>query len=209
MVIPRRKLPVLFALSAVALAACLCASTALAESALTVKITGGGTSTASARKAKFIAANGLTITCPMSATKQVIPNAVTSGPPPVKIGRITKLTFTNCGTSSLKVTPLRLPYSVEADSKTVNNQTDVIFAGIDFAVSAIGCTYNVTGSAAGYYGNTSHALVTTSKLPVTALNTAQLTIRNVAGCAGLVTNGEHVAFDTTYTLIPATLMIKA
>jgi hypothetical protein len=44
-------------------------------------------------------------------------------------------------------------------------------------------------------------------LPITPLNTARLTVSNVAGCAGLVLNGDHATFTVTYTLSPATLTI--
>ena len=63
-----------------------------------------------------------------------------------------------------------------------------------------GCSFNVTGSAPGYYTNGSHTLTLTPKLPNKALNKAQLTISGVSGCAGLVSNGDHPTYTSTYTL---------
>jgi hypothetical protein len=105
------------------------------------------------------------------------------------------------------VTASKLPYAVKVDSATVRHQTDVIIAGIRIAVSLTGCTFTLAGSVPGYYRNTTHTLVMTPKLPITPLNTARLTVSNVAGCAGLVLNGDHATFTAIYTLSPATLTI--
>jgi len=40
----------------------------------------------------------------------------------------------------------------------------------------------------------------TPKLPITALNKAQLTVSNVNGCAGVVNNGDHPTYVGTYTV---------
>lgn len=210
MTIPGSGGRVMAACAAAVVVACAAASTAVAAPVLTVTVAGGGTSTGSSAKAVLTDQNShfQLFSCTKSATGQVIPDAVTTGPSPVTIGSLTKLRVSVCvGPVITKVTAAKLPYAVKVDSATVRHQTDVIIAGIQIAVSLTGCSFTVTGSAPGYYHNTTHTLVMTPKLPITPLNTARLTVSNVAGCAGLVVNGDHAAFNATYTLSPATLTI--
>jgi hypothetical protein len=205
MTIPGRA-RIVAACAAAAVVACAATSTAAAAPALTVTVAGGGTSTGSSAKAT-LADHGVSLTCRW-ATGQVIPDAVTTGPSPVTIGSITKLSVSRClGPLTETVTAAKLPYAVKVDSATVSNQTDVIIAGIRIAVSLTGCMFTVTGSAPGYYRNATHKLVMTAKLPITPLNTARLTVSHVDGCAGLVLNGDHATFSATFALRPATLTI--
>jgi hypothetical protein len=204
---PGRSGRVLGACAAAAVVACAAASTAVAAPALTVTVTGGGTSTGSSAKAT-LADHGVSLTCRW-ATDQVIPDAVTTGPSPVTIGSLTKLSISAClGPGVQRATASKLPYAVKVDSATVSNQTDVIIAGIRIAVLVTGCMFTATGSAPGYYRDTTHTLVMTPKLPIKPLNTARLTVSNVDGCAGLVLNGDHPAFNATTTLSPASLTIR-
>jgi hypothetical protein len=211
MTIPGSGGRILAACAAAVMVACAAASTAVAAPDLTVSVAGGGTSTGSSAKAVLTDQNSHVqwFSCTKSATGQVIPDAVTTSPSPVRIGSLTKLSISTCvGPVITKVTASKLPYAVKVDSTTVSHQTDVIIAGIRIAVSLTGCSFTVTGSAPGYYRNTTHTLVMTPKLPIKPLNTTRLTVSNVAGCAGLVRNGDHATFNATYTLSPATLTIS-
>ena len=71
-----------------------------------------------------------------------------------------------------------------------------------------GCSFKVTGSAPGFYTNSTHKLSLTPKLPNTPLNKGRLTVSGVNGCAGLVNNGDHPSYTSTYTVSRA-VVIKA
>jgi hypothetical protein len=192
----------LFVVAASAMAIGLGATTALATSAtLTVKVTGGGSYTATSTKT-VLTDNGVSVTCTGSSASGSIPTKTYTGATsPVTVGTTTKLSFTGCtgplGPVTVKVN--KLPYKVQVDSKTNSKgQTDGIVAGANTSVSMTGCTFKVTGSAPGYYTNSTHTLSLSSKLPNTALNKAQLTISGVTGCAGLVKNGDHPTYTSNY-----------
>ena len=94
-----------------------------------------------------------------------------------------------------------LPYSAKVDSKTNSaGQTDAMITGISTSVSMKGCSFSVTGSAPGFYTNSTHKLALQTMLPITPLNKAQLTISGVMGCAGIVSNGDHPTFKASYTV---------
>jgi hypothetical protein len=196
----------LFTGAAAALAIGFTASTALATSAttLTVKVTGGGTYTASSTKTT-LTDNGVSVTCTGSkAGGTISTKTYTSKPAPVKVGTSSSLSFTGCtgplGAVTVKVSGL--PYSVEVDSATNSKgETAGIVAGANTAVSMTGCSFNVTGEAPGYYNNSKHTLNLTSTPPVKLLTKNQrLTVSNVNGCAGLVNNGDHPTYTSTYTV---------
>jgi hypothetical protein len=202
----------LFAGAAAALAVGLGATTALAATTLTVKVTNGGKYKATA-SATGLKDNGVSVTCSSTPTTKAstatgsIPTATTTGTSPVKIGTAATLNFKNCsgplGTVTVKVNDL--PYAVRVDSKTNSaGQTDVMITGVNTSVSMTGCSFTVTGRAPGFYANKTHQLKMTPQLPITPLNKAQLTISNVTGCAGVVTNGDHPTFRASYTLSRAT-----
>jgi len=202
----------LFAGAAAALAVGLGATTALAATTLTVKVTNGGNYKATA-PATVLKDNGFSVTCSStpatkaSTARGSIPTATTTGTSPVKIGTAATLNFKNCsgphGNVTVKVNDL--PYAVKVDSKTNGaGQTDVMITGINASVSMAGCSFTVTGRAPGLYANGTHKLKMTPQLPITPLNKAQLKISNVTGCAGLVKNGDHPTFRASYTLSRAT-----
>jgi hypothetical protein len=208
---------ILFTGAAAALAIGFGASSALATSAtLTVKVTNGGTYTAKANKT-VLTDRGVSVTCSSTSTTKAstatgsIPTATTTGTSPVKVGTTATLNFKNCtgplGAVTVKVN--KLPYSVKVDSKTNSSgQTDGMITGVNTSVSMTGCSLTVTGSAPGFYTNGTHTLTLTPKLPITPLNKAQLTISNVVGCAGLIVNGDHPTYKSTYTVSRA-IVIKA
>ena len=197
---------ILFTGAAAALAIGFGASSALAAT-LTVKVTSGGTYTAKATST-VLTDNGVSITCTGSTASGSIPTKTyTSATVPVKVGTVAKLGFTGCTgpLGGVTVTVNRLPYSVKVDSKTNGaGQTDGMITGVNTSVSMTGCSFNVTGSAPGFYTNSSHKLSLTPTLPIKPLTTAQLTISGVSGCAGLVANGDHPTYKSTYTVSRAT-----
>jgi len=204
---------ILFTGAATALAVGFGASSALATNAttLTVKVTGGGSYSASSTKT-VLTDNGVSVTCTGSKTSGSIPTKTYSKKtPPVKVGTSAKLSFTNCTgpLGAVTVVVNSLPYSVNVDSTTNSTgKTDGIVNGVNTSVSMTGCTFNVTGGTPGFYTNSKHtlSLVAASKLPVKPLVTAQLTVSNVVGCASLVKNGDHPTYTSTYKVNKATVI---
>jgi hypothetical protein len=181
---------------------------ALASTPLTVKISGGGKFTASA-KTTTLSDKGTNVTCsskgktPASSASGNIPSGTKTGNSPVKVGTTSKLKFNNCVSLAGPVTTKveSQPYFVAVDSKTNSKgQTAGFIGGIKVAVSTFGCKFMVTGSAPGYYTNGKHTLTMTPKLPVKVTPRAQLTVSKVNGCLGLVKNGDHPTFSSVYTL---------
>jgi hypothetical protein len=201
--IRKRAGSALLVLAASATVVGLGATTALATSAtLTAKVTGGGSYTASSSKTT-LTDNGVSVTCTGSKASGSIPTKTTKGSSPVTVGTAAKLSFSGCtgplGAVTVKVN--KLPYKVQVDSKTNSKgQTAGIVAGANTSVSMTGCSFAVTGSAPGYYTNSSHQLALTPKPPVKLLDKAQLTISKVSGCAGLVSNGDHPTYTSTYKI---------
>ena len=198
----------LFMVAAATLTLGLGVTAALAATTLTVKVTHGGTYKATA-PATVLRDNGFGVTCSGTSTAKAsratgsIPTAVTTGTSPVKIGTVATLRFKNCTgpRGAVTITVSKLPYSVNVDSKTSRaGQTDVIIAGVSTSVSMKGCSFRVTGSAPGFYSNSTHKLAMQPKLPISPLNAAQLTIGHVAGCGGAVKNGDHPTYKASYTL---------
>jgi hypothetical protein len=210
--IRKRAGSALFVGAAVATVIGLGATTALATSAtLTVKVTGGGTYTATSSKT-VLTDNGVSVTCTGSKASGTIPTKTyTKATTPVTVGTSAKLSFTGCtgplGAVTVKVN--KLPYKVTVDSKTnAKGQTDGLITGANTSVSMTGCSFTVSGSAPGFYTNSGHTLSLTPKLPNTPLNKGQLTVGNVNGCAGLVNNGDHPSYTSTYKVSRA-VVIKA
>jgi hypothetical protein len=196
----------------------LCAAPALASSpratTLTVKVSGGGKFTAKATKTvltEVVSGVTVSVTCtskgttPASSASGNIPNGTVKGTSPVKVGTTTNLKFNNCSgpLGPVSTTVKAEPYKVSIDSKTNSKgQTDGIISGIKVHVKMTGCQFDVTGSASGFYTNGKHTLTMTSKLPVKPTTKAQLTISGVAAgtCAGIIKNGQHPGFNSTFTL---------
>lgn len=212
----KRVSTVIVAGGAAILAIGLAATPALASTTLSVKVTGGGSYTATTSKT-VLSDNGVNVTCTTKSKKDAskgsgsLPSGTHKGASPVKVGTVTKLAFNNC-TGPLGAVKTKIestPYSVNADSKTNSKgQTDATISGTKIAVTTSTCSFLVTGSAPGYYTNRKHTLTMSSKLPVKALNKAQLTISKATGCLGVIKNGQHPTFSTTYT-ISRKVVIKA
>lgn len=194
----------------------LSAAPAMAATTLTVKVSGGGTYTATASKT-VLTDGSISVTCstvgstPGSTASGTVATASHTGTSPVTIGTVSKLAFNNCTGPLGAVTTVvqALPYKLQIDSKTNSTgQTDGIISGAKVQVSMTGCSFTVTGSTPGFYTNSTHKLSVTNKLPITPLNKAQLTVSNVNGCAGLVNNGDHPTYTSTYTISRA-IVIKS
>jgi len=210
--IRKRAGSALFVVAAVATVVGLAATTALATSAtLTVKVTKGGAYTAKSSKT-VLTDKGVSVTCSSSKASGLVPTKTyTRAKVPVTVGTAAKLSFTGCtgplGKVTVKVN--RLPYHVTVTSKTNGKgQTDGLITGANTSVSMVGCSFKVTGSAPGFYTNGTHKLTLTPKLPNRPLASGRLTVSNVSGCAGLVSNGDHPTYKSIYTLSRA-FVIKA
>lgn len=175
---------------------------------LTVKISNGGKFTSKASKT-VLSNHGVNVDCatkgktPASSASGDIPSGTHKGTSPVKVGTANSLKFNNCSGPLGKVTTkvMAEPYKVFIDSKTNSKgKTDGFISGVKVHVSMTGCSFNVTGSAPGFYTNGTHTLTMTSKLPVKATTKAQLTIHNVSGCLGIVHNNDHPSFSSVFTL---------
>jgi hypothetical protein len=202
MTLMKRASKVLFTVAATGAVVSMAAGTALAATHLTVKVTGGGSFTAKSTKT-VLTDNGVSVTCTGSSGSGTIASKTDSGNSPVKVGTITKLSFSNCSGPLGKVTTkvMGLPYTMSVDSKTTSKgSTDGIISGAKVAVSMTGCSFMVTGSTPGFYTNSSHKLTVTAKLPTKGLNSAKLSVSKVSGCAGLVKNGDHPSYTSTYTV---------
>ena len=213
MTIRKRTGSVLLATAATSAAVVgLCAASALAStplsSRLTVKISNGGKFTAKASNT-VLTDNGRNVVCtasgrtPASSASGSIPSGTHKGASPVKVGTASNLKFNNCqgplGAVHTKVTAE--PYKVFVDSKTNGKgQTDGYISGVKVHVSMTACSFDVTGSAPGFYTNRKHTLTMTPKLPVKTTTRARLTVANVVGCATLVRNGDHPTFKSVFTL---------
>jgi hypothetical protein len=186
----------------------LSAAPALASTPLTVKITGGGKFTTTA-KTTTLSDKGTNVTCstkgktPASSASGNIPSGTKKGNSPVKVGTASNLKFNNCVSIAGKVTTKveSEPYFVAIDSKTnKKGETAGFIGGIKVKVTTFACSFMVTGTAPGYYTNGKHTLTMSPKLPVKTTTKAQLTVSKVSGCLGLVHNGDHPTYSATYTL---------
>jgi len=208
MALMKRATNLLFVAATAGAVVGLSAAPAMAATNLTVKVSSGGTYTATSAKT-VLSDNGVNVTCtthnstPGSKASGKVATATHTGASPVAIGTVTALAFNNCSgpLGAVHTTIQALPYKLKVDSTTNSNgQTDGIVTGAKVKVSMTGCSFTVTGSAPAFYTNSTHKLTVTNKLPIKPLNSAKLTVSGVSGCAGLVTNGDHPKYTSTYTV---------
>jgi hypothetical protein len=210
MAITRRVGGALAAAAAVVAVVGLSATPAMAATTLTAKVTSGGSITATA-KTTTLADGPVSVKCSTkgktaaSVASGTVKTGTYKGASPLKVGTTTKLAFNNCTgpLGTVKTTPESYPYFISVDSTTSSKGiTDGIIGPVKVKVSMLDCSFTVTGSAPGYFDNANHTLVVTSKLPVKALNKAQLTVSGVpkGECAGLVKDGQHPSYTSTYTI---------
>jgi hypothetical protein len=208
MAITKRVGGVILAAAAAAAVVGATAGPALAATTLTATVNSGGTITATASKTVLSDGSAGSVTCTTSGKTAAsvatgsVKNGTYKGASPLKVGSTSKLSFNHCtgplGAVTNKV--VKTP-TIQVDSATNSKgETDGIMSGVEVDVSMTECTFEVTGSAPGYFDNSNHTLVMTTKLPVKALNKAQLTIGDVDGCLGVITNGQHPTYSGTYSI---------
>jgi hypothetical protein len=184
---------------------------ALASTTLTVKVSHGGSYTAKAGKT-VLSDKGVNVDCSSSKGSGKLPSGTHKHASPVKLGTVAKLSFTGCTSLAGPVTThVNAVAVLNADSKTNGKgQTDAIITNVKVSVSTTACSFTVTGSAPGYYTNKTHTLTMTPKPPVRGAKKAQLTISNAsAGCAGVVSNGDHPTYKASYKVSLRRLTISS
>jgi len=186
----------------------LAATWTVANSTGSFSGTTGTTGTTVLRSSSSVA-----ITCSPSGTT---PAATASGttlangnyPNGNGIASINNAAFNNCKG------PLNLTFAVTTTTPWSLNAvgTDAAHPGwtvgtitnVAAKVTATGCSADVAGGVQGWYDNAGHLIVDpTAPNP----NGVQLTISNVSGCFGLITNGQHPTFTGTYNVTPSTLTV--
>ena len=147
----------------------------MAATTLTVKVSNGGTYTATA--SKTVLTDGLvSVTCttsgttPASKATGTVATATHTGTSPVTVGTAKTLAFNHCSgpLGAVHTTISALPYSIKVDSKTNSTgQTDGMITGVKVHVTMTSCAFDVTGSAPGFYSNKTFKLTMTPKPPIT------------------------------------------
>lgn len=210
MAITRRVGGMLATAAAVVAVVGLSATPAMASTTLTATVKGGGSITAVASKTVLSNGSGakkVSVTCTTkgktdaSKARGSIGSGKHKGASPLAVGTTTGLSFGNCSGPLGKVTAKveTKKFKISVDSKTTRKgDTDGIVGSVTVKVSMTGCSFTVKGTAPGYYDNANHTLHVTASLPTKALNKAQLTISGVSGCFGLVKNGQHPSYTSTY-----------
>jgi hypothetical protein len=199
MTIRKRAGSVLFLAAAAAAVVGMSVGPALAATSLTVKVSGGGSYSATAKGETVLADGSVHVKCKASKGSGKIANGTHHGTAPVTVGTVAKLSFSRCsgplGGVSTKVhgTP-----ELRADSKTSKGKTDAIITGVNVSVKTGSCSFKVNGTAPGYYTNGKHTLTMTTHLPVKPATKASLTISHVSQCLGVVTNGQHPTYSAIY-----------
>jgi hypothetical protein len=200
MTIRKRAGGVLFVAAAAAAVVGMSVGTALASTSLTVKVSGGGSYSASAKGKTVLADGPVQVKCTGSKGSGKIANGTHHGRAPVTVGSVAKLKFTGCsGPLGGVSTTVHGKPALKVDSKTNSKgETDAVITGVDVSVKTGSCSFKVTGTAPGYYSNKSHELIMTTHLPTKAATKASLTISDVSQCLGVVTNGQHPTYSATY-----------
>jgi hypothetical protein len=184
---------------------------AAASASLTVKVTDGGTYSATASQVFLIDHNVAAVSCgtagttPAAKSKGALNDGTHTGVSPVNFGEVSTWAFGRCdsavGEGAVTIAVRSLPYSVAADSTTNKaGDTDLIIPGISIRVSQVGCSFTVSGSAQGYYVNGTHELHLTSSLPITPLNKVQLTMSKISGSLCPWKDGDRITMKSTYAL---------
>jgi hypothetical protein len=202
MTMRKRVGSILFTVAAAGAIAGLSIGPALASTTLKVKVSGGGSYTATAGKTVLQQGSGshaIKVTCTSSKGKGSLKNGTYHGKAPVKLGTVSSLSFKNCsGPLGPLTTTVTAKPVLNADSTTKKGKTDAVISNVQVTVSQTGCSFKVTGTAPGYYNNSKHELIMTPSLPIKVSKKPQLTIGDVSGCAGLISNGDHPTYSTTY-----------
>ncbi|HUA43192.1 MAG TPA: hypothetical protein VMA32_16580 [Streptosporangiaceae bacterium] len=203
MTMRKRAGTVLFTAAAAVALVGISVGPALAATSLKVKVSGGGSYTATAGKT-VLSDNGVNVTCTKSSAKGTLKNGTYKGKAPVKLGTVSKLGFTSCSsilgpvTNQVVGTPVLNANSKTSTKGKTNGDTAAVITKVDVKVSLTGCSFTVTGSAPGYYSNKTHTLYMTPKPRVTGSARAGLVVSKVNGCAGVVKNGDKPTYTASY-----------
>jgi hypothetical protein len=194
MTIRKRVGSVVFTAAAAAAVVGMSIGPALASTHLTVRVSGGGSYTATAKTKTYLTDGHVKVTCNASEGSGKISNGTHRGTAPVSVGTVAKLKFSHClgplGGVTTKVhgTPV-----LSADSRTNSHgDTDAVITNVNVSVATGSCTFKVSGSAPGFYSNKTHELTMTPK-------GKGLTISDVNNeCFGVVKNHDHPTYQATY-----------
>jgi hypothetical protein len=150
---------------------------------------------------------GTVLTCSSATAKGVLQNGTyASG---TGIGTVTSSTFVSCrGPLSLTFTVTQHgTWSINAvQPDATAGVTDGTITNVNATLSGPGCSATVTGGVPGTYNNTGAVLSVNPTAPNPT--GAALTISGVSGCFGLIGNGHHATFQTSYNVTPNTIHIS-
>lgn len=187
--------------------ALLIATTAPAQAATpTWSVTPGGAATAKSGTTTLKdKATGTTLKCKSSVTKTTLKKGHKLAG--AGIASITSVTFNTCTGPlgiTFKVKSSHLPWKLNAVSynKTTGTTSGTI-TGIHATLSGPGCSATVDGTGSAKNNGMVKATYSnkTHKLTVLA-NTGNLHIYKVAGCFGLIKNGNGSSYNAVYTVSP-------
>jgi hypothetical protein len=157
--------------------------------------------------------NNDTLTCTSSTGTGVVKNQVTRGTPPVKVGTITKTTFTNC------TGPLGIKFAVKqngtwnivATKATSGGVTAGGVTNVSASLSGSVCTATVAGSVQGTVTNPSGTKKPLLKFSPTAPNPNKFVLKiKTASCLGVLRAGDIVQYTGSYTITnPTHLTVSA
>ncbi len=124
-----------------------------------------------------------------------------TGMPVIDLVSFNAMTFTGCvgigGPSTITMTGAWKLHGTSAATPAMTDNitvhVDNIVATVRHAVNPLICSYTVTGKADGTFGEVPQALALTEN----GLG-GDLTVSNVTGCLGQVTNGQAAPFTGTY-----------
>ncbi|MER7201128.1 hypothetical protein CG723_04840 [Streptomyces sp. CB01635] len=151
----------------------------------------------------LLGVNGIDMTCTYADATAALQSATGN---PAQVGTIAPANFGRSGepctsilgnVTTTTTTPWRL--WVEGDYDAATGTSPGFIDNIKATVTVATCSFDVTGTAHGSYKNGGTG--TAGKLTV-ATNATELTTSNVsAGCAGIISNGDHPSFNGVYDVV--------
>lgn len=192
------------------------ASTALAATTLTVKVTGatstGAVSASSGTTTLKDTRNGDVLTCTSSTGKGVVKNQTKTATAPVKVGTINSTTFTSCtGPAGLMFTVTQnTTWNLVITSTTSSGKTAGGVTNVSATLTGTGCTATVTGRAQGTYKNGTSTTKPVLAFSPTAPNPFKFVLKIAsANCLGVLLAGDHVQYTGSYKVTPSTLKVSS
>jgi hypothetical protein len=184
--------------SAIALTIGLSATTASAASGWTVKPGGKFSSSGSDQVADT--KTGTVAKCTTVKISGTLKKSSSTG---AKLGTITKASFKGCtvGPIAVTVTVHGLPWYLNATSYKSGVTTGNI-SGIDLVAKATGCQATLDGTGAGKDNGVADAKYTNASATLTLTGNGNLHSYAVAGCEGLINNGDPQKASGTNKVTP-------